>query len=60
MQQPPEIVTRVREVRARGGRDAAGIDPDEDDAEIRPENVGDVAGCQSKLFVMKALFGSSS
>ena len=35
VQQPPEVVARVREVRVRFRRDAAGIDPAEDDPKIR-------------------------
>jgi hypothetical protein len=43
VQQPPEVVARIREMRVRGCRNAAGIDPDEDDVESRRQDVGDVA-----------------
>ena len=42
VQQAPEVVARVREVRARGGGHAARVDADEDDAEIRSEHIGHV------------------
>ena len=48
VQQPPEVVARVGEVRGRGIRVEAGVDPAEDDVEIRCEHVGDSAlrdGC---------------
>ena len=43
VEQPPEVVARIREVRARRGRDAAGVDPAEDDAQAGREHVGDRA-----------------
>jgi hypothetical protein len=43
VQQPPEVVARIREVRVGRRRDAAGIDPDEDDIEARRQDVRDVA-----------------
>src|SRR5205085_5976482 len=36
VQEPPEVVARVGEVRAGSGRDEAGIDAAEDDAKARP------------------------
>ena len=44
VEQPPEVVARVREVRRRGRRDAAGVDPAEDAVEVRREDVGNVRG----------------
>src|SRR5438132_1662154 len=41
MQQPPEVVARIGEVRAGGGGDPAWVDPAEDDPEVRAENVRD-------------------
>jgi hypothetical protein len=46
VQEPPEVVARVREVRARGGRDAAGIDAAEDGAEPGRQHVRDGRGCR--------------
>ena len=43
VQQAPEVVAGIREVRARGRRDAPRIDAAEDDSKPRRENVGDVA-----------------
>jgi hypothetical protein len=43
VQQPPEVVPRVREVRRGGGGNAAGIDTAEDDAQLAPEHVGNGA-----------------
>ena len=43
VEQPPEVVARVREVRVRRGGDAAGVDPDEDDPQARAEDVRDGA-----------------
>ena len=43
VQQPPEVVPRVREVRRRGRRDPARVDPAEDDRQIRREDVRDGA-----------------
>jgi hypothetical protein len=43
MQQPPEVIARIRKVRTGLGRDAAWVDPAEDDPKIRRENVRDVA-----------------
>jgi hypothetical protein len=40
MQQPPEVVPRVREVGTGGGARPARVDPAEDDPEIGPEDVG--------------------
>ena len=42
VEQPPEVVARVREVRGRRGRDAARIDAAEDAAQVRGEDVRDV------------------
>ena len=42
VQQPPEVVARIREVRVRGGGDAAGVDPAEDRRQPRREDVRDV------------------
>ena len=39
VQQPPEVVARIREVRTGGRRDAARIDPAEHDTKILSENV---------------------
>ncbi len=39
VKQPPEVVARVGEMRGRRGRDEARIDPAEDDAQPRPEDV---------------------
>src|SRR5256714_10259385 len=44
VEQAPEVVARVREMRARLGRHATRVDADEDDPEIRSEDVGHVAG----------------
>jgi len=43
MEQPPEVVARVREVRLRSRGDAARVDAAEDDLEARRENVRDGA-----------------
>src|SRR5581483_318329 len=43
LQQAPEVVARVREVRRGGGRDASGVDAAEDDPEPWAEHVGDGA-----------------
>ena len=43
VQQPPEVVARVREVRRRGRRDASRVDPAEDAGETWGEDVGDGA-----------------
>ena len=43
MEQPPEVVARVREVRCRLGGYAARVDAAEDDLEARRENVRDSA-----------------
>ena len=43
VQQAPEVVARVREMRAGRRRDASGVDPAEDDREPRREHVGHVA-----------------
>jgi hypothetical protein len=43
MQQPPEVVTRIRKVRMRRSGDAARVDPAENDPKTRRENVRDVA-----------------
>ena len=40
MQEAPEVVARVREVRADCGREASGVDAAEDDVEARSEYVG--------------------
>ena len=42
LEQAPEVVARVREVRARGGRGAPGVDPDEDQPQAGREEVGNV------------------
>ena len=44
VEQAPEVVARVREVCARFGRHATRVDADEDDPEIRSEDVGHLAG----------------
>src|SRR5262245_15797158 len=44
MQQAPEVVARIGEVRASRGGHAARIDADEDDAEPRSENIRYIAG----------------
>ena len=44
VQQPPEVVARVREVRVRGGGDTARVDPAEDRPQAGRQDVGDVAG----------------
>src|SRR5207302_3342918 len=41
MEQPPEVVARIGEVRAGGGGDASGIDPAEDDPETGPQDIRD-------------------
>jgi hypothetical protein len=43
VQQPPEVVARVGEVRVRRGGDPPRIDAAEDDVEARRQDVGDVA-----------------
>jgi hypothetical protein len=43
VEQPPEVVARVREVRVRRRGDPSGVDAAEDDVEARREDVGDVA-----------------
>jgi len=43
MEQPPEVVARVREVRLRSRGDTARVDAAEDDLEARRENVRDGA-----------------
>ncbi len=43
VEQPPEVVPRVREVRRRGRRHASRIDPAEDACELWDEDVGDGA-----------------
>ena len=43
VEQPPEVVARIREVRAGRRRDAARVDAAEDDVEARREDVRDVA-----------------
>ena len=43
-EQPPEVVARVREVRAGGIGEAAGVDAAEDDGEPGSEHVGDRGG----------------
>src|SRR4029078_5822388 len=43
VQEAPEIVARVGEVRLRRVGDESGIDPAEDDAQARPEDVRDGA-----------------
>jgi hypothetical protein len=43
VQQSPEVVARIREVRTRRIRDASGIDPAEDDPQPRREDVGNRA-----------------
>src|SRR5207244_10203472 len=43
VEQPPEVVARIRKVRLRARRDTAGIDAAEDDVEARRQNVRDVA-----------------
>jgi hypothetical protein len=43
VQQPPEVVARIRKVRMGGSGDAARIDPAENDPKTRRENVRDVA-----------------
>ena len=43
VEQPPEVVARIREMRARGGGHATRVDADEDDAEVRREHIGHVA-----------------
>jgi hypothetical protein len=43
MQQPPEVVARIGEVRLRGRGNVAGIDAAKDDPEPWREDVGDVA-----------------
>jgi hypothetical protein len=43
VQQAPEVVARVREVRAGGGGDAAGVDPAEDGGQPGREDVRDIA-----------------
>src|SRR5262249_11310371 len=59
VEEAPEVVARIREVRAGGGGHAPRVDADEDDAEIASEDVGHVArrrlgftdfGCVSHLF----------
>src|SRR5207302_1584256 len=45
VQQAPEVVARVREVRGRGGGDAPRVDPAEDAGQPRGEDVGDGARC---------------
>ena len=47
VQQPPEVVARVGEVRGGRRRDAAGVDPAEDAREPGPEDVRDRAGFAS-------------
>ena len=42
VQQPPEVVARVGEVRVRGGGDTARVDPAEDRRQAGREDVGDV------------------
>ena len=39
VEQPPEVVPRVREVGRRRGGEAARVDPAEEDVEPRPEDV---------------------
>ena len=41
MEQPPEVVARVREVRRRGSRHAARVDPAKNAGKARREDVGD-------------------
>ena len=41
VEQPPEVVARVREVRGRGRRGAARVDPHEHEPQVRREDVGD-------------------
>ena len=43
-EEPPEVVPWVREVRAGGRRDEAGVDPAEDHPETRREDVRNSAG----------------
>jgi hypothetical protein len=43
VQQPPEVVARIRKVRMGRSRDTARIDPAENDPKTRRENVRDVA-----------------
>jgi len=40
-EQPPEVVSGVREVGAGGGRAKAGVDPAEEDVQAGREDVGD-------------------
>src|SRR4029453_10597594 len=44
MEEPPEVVARIREVRRRRGRHAAGVDPAEEHAQVACEDVWDRAG----------------
>ncbi len=43
VEEPPEVVARIREVGVRGGGETAGIDPAEDRCQPRGEDVRDVA-----------------
>jgi hypothetical protein len=43
LQQAPEVIPRVREVRAGGRGDAAGVDSAEDGGQTESEDVRDIA-----------------